>query len=61
MGFLATGTWTSQFLSEYLWAIFALAGAFLAMPWSPEPEPAEPEALVGEDTPPAEPATAAAP
>ena len=32
VGFLATGTFTSQFLSQYLWSIFALAGAFLASP-----------------------------
>lgn len=32
VGFLATGTFTSQFLSQYLWAIFALTGAFLATP-----------------------------
>ncbi|MEE8104340.1 MAG: O-antigen ligase family protein [Planctomycetota bacterium] len=32
VGFLATGTFTSQFLSQYLWSIFALAGAFLATP-----------------------------
>lgn len=31
-GFLATGTFTSQFLSEYLWAIIGLIGAFLATP-----------------------------
>jgi O-antigen ligase len=30
VGFLATGTFTSQFLSEYLWCIIALAAAFLA-------------------------------
>lgn len=32
VGFLATGTFTSQFLSEYLWAILGLIGAFLATP-----------------------------
>ena len=32
VGFLATGTFTSQFLSQYLWSIFALTGAFLATP-----------------------------
>lgn len=31
-GFLATGSFTSQFLSEYLWAIMGLVGAFLATP-----------------------------
>ncbi len=31
-GFLATGTFTSQFLSEYMWAIIGLIGAFLATP-----------------------------
>lgn len=30
VGFLATGTFTSQFLSEYLWSIIMLAFAFLA-------------------------------
>ena len=30
VGFLATGTFTSQFLSEYLWSIIAVSGAFLA-------------------------------
>jgi len=50
-GFLATGTFTSQFLSEYMWAIIGLVGAFLATPIeTPElPPPAqEPEtAAVG--------------
>ncbi|MDH3591044.1 MAG: O-antigen ligase family protein, partial [Planctomycetota bacterium] len=32
VGFLATGTFTSQFMSEYMWAIIALIGAFLATP-----------------------------
>lgn len=31
-GFLATGSFTSQFLSEYMWAIIGLIGAFLATP-----------------------------
>jgi hypothetical protein len=31
VGFLATGSWTSQFLSEYLWSIVAVSGAFLAL------------------------------
>ena len=31
-GFLATGSFTSQFLSEYMWAILGLIGAFLATP-----------------------------
>jgi hypothetical protein len=30
IGFLATGSFTSQFLSEYLWAIIGLSGAFIA-------------------------------
>ncbi|MHC4549825.1 MAG: O-antigen ligase family protein [Planctomycetota bacterium] len=30
VGFLATGSWTSQFLSEYLWVIIAVSGAFVA-------------------------------
>jgi hypothetical protein len=30
VGFLLTGTFTSQFLSEYLWAIIGLSGAFIA-------------------------------
>lgn len=30
IGFLGTSTFTSMFLSEYLWAIVAVAGAFLA-------------------------------
>ena len=30
VGFLATGSFTSQFLSEYLWAIIGLSGAFIA-------------------------------
>jgi O-antigen ligase len=34
-GFLATGTFTSQFLSEYMWAIIGLIGAFLATPLEP--------------------------
>ena len=29
-GFVATGSFTSQFLSEYLWAIIAVSGAFIA-------------------------------
>ncbi len=33
VGFLATGTFTSQFMSEYMWAIIALIGAFLATPY----------------------------
>jgi hypothetical protein len=32
VGFLATGSFTSQFVSEYLWAILGVAGAFLATP-----------------------------
>jgi len=36
-GFLATGSFTSQFLSEYMWAIIALIGAFLATPLEPAP------------------------
>lgn len=36
-GFLATGSFTSQFLSEYLWAIIGLVGAFLATPLEPRP------------------------
>jgi probable O-glycosylation ligase (exosortase A-associated) len=32
VGFLASGSFTSQFLSQYLWSIFALAGAFLVTP-----------------------------
>jgi hypothetical protein len=36
-GFLATGSFTSQFLSEYLWAIIGLIGAFLATPLEPAP------------------------
>ncbi len=42
-GFLATGSFTSQFLSEYMWAIIGLIGAFLATPvqhLAPEGEPA---------------------
>jgi hypothetical protein len=31
-GFLAAGTFTSQFMSQYLWALVGLAGAFLATP-----------------------------
>jgi hypothetical protein len=31
-GFLASGSFTSQFLSEYMWAIMGLVGAFLATP-----------------------------
>jgi len=44
-GFLATGSFTSQFLSEYMWAIIGLIGAFLAtpvptaLPEAPEPGP----------------------
>jgi hypothetical protein len=34
-GFLATGSFTSQFLSEYMWAILGLIGAFLATPLQP--------------------------
>lgn len=30
VGFLATGSFTSQFLSEYLWSIIGLSGAFIA-------------------------------
>jgi len=30
VGFVASGTFTSQFLSEYLWCIVAVAGAFIA-------------------------------
>ncbi len=38
-GFLATGSFTSQFLSEYMWAIIGLIGAFLATPiLHPAPE-----------------------
>lgn len=33
VGFLATGSFTSQFMSEYMWAIIALIGAFLATPY----------------------------
>jgi O-antigen ligase len=36
-GFLATGSFTSQFLSEYLWAIIGLVGAFLVTPLEPAP------------------------
>jgi hypothetical protein len=36
-GFLATGSFTSQFVSEYLWAIIGLIGAFLATPLQPAP------------------------
>jgi hypothetical protein len=36
-GFLATGSFTSQFLSEYMWAIIGLIGAFLATPLQPSP------------------------
>ena len=61
VGFLATGTWTSQFLSEYLWAILALSGAFIAMPWSPpETVQPEPDVRAGGRMPPVEPAPAAA-
>jgi len=35
VGFLATGSFTSQFLSEYMWAIIGLIGAFLATPLEP--------------------------
>lgn len=32
VGYLGAGSFTSQFLGEYLWAIIGLAGAFLAKP-----------------------------
>jgi len=46
-GFLATGSFTSQFLSEYMWAIIGLIGAFLATPVqqvAPEGEPVDEDA-----------------
>ena len=39
VGFLSTGTFTSQFLSEYMWAIIGLIGAFLATPLIPAEAP----------------------
>ena len=51
----------AQFLSEYLWAILALSGAFIAMPWSPpETVQPEPDVRAGGRMPPVEPAPAAA-
>ncbi len=45
VGFLATGTFTSQFVSEYMWSIIGLIGAFLATPLETPvvaPAPVEP-------------------
>jgi len=42
-GFLATGSFTSQFLSEYMWALIALIGAFLATPLEAKVMPVEVE------------------
>ena len=53
VGFLATGSFTSQFLSEYLWAIIALSGAFIA---AEKVRARETVAATAEATPPLTPA-----